>query len=317
MTRITMLEKVNRYLEFRRSLGYQLRIEGRLLQQFAVFADAAGHRGPLTTELALRWARLPEKGDRLYWARRLEVVRCFAKHLSAVESGTQVPLRGLLGRAHRRTTPHIFSEAEIAALLAAARQLIPRRGLRPRTYATLIGLLVCTGLRISEALRLAQIDVDLGRAILTIRQTKFYKTRLVPIHPTAITPLRMYAQACSSIVAPSRCDRFFVSDDGRPLRYPTVRTVFRKLCNSQQITGVGPRRPRLHDIRHTFACRCVERWYDTGTNLDHAVSALSVYLGHVKVSDTYWYLTATPSLLARAAERFERMACSSAKEVQS
>ena len=179
-----MLEKVNRYLEFRRGLGYRLLIEGRQLQQFGAFADAAGHRGPLTTELALRWARLPEKGERLYWARRLEVVRCFAKHLAAVESGTQVPLRGLLGRAHRRTTPHIYTEAEMAALLAAARHLNPRTGLRPRTYATLIRLLACTGLRISEALRLTSANVDLGHALLTIRQTKFCKSPLVPIHPT-------------------------------------------------------------------------------------------------------------------------------------
>jgi len=270
---VTMLEKVNRYLEFRRGLGYRLLTEGRLLQQFGTFADAAGHHGPLTTELALRWARLPEKGDRLYWARRLEVVRCFAKHLAAVELRTQVPLRGLLGRAHRRTTPHIYTEAEMAALLAAAKQLDPRTGLRPRTYATLIGLLVCTGLRISEALRLTSADVDLGRALLTIRQTKFCKSRFVPIHPTTVAPLRAYARARDRLAANSHCDRFFVSDNGRQLAYETVRSVFRKLCNSQQITGVGPRRPRLHDIRHNAD----SRFMPTGLLfLQHCLATLGV-----------------------------------------
>ena len=233
----TMLEKVNRYLEFRRGLGYRLRSEGWLLQKFGAFADAAGHRGPLTTELALRWARLPEGADRLYWARRLEVVRCFAKHLAAIESDTQIPPRGVLGRAHRRNAPYIYTEAELAALLAAARQLAPRTGLRPKTYATLIGLLACTGLRISEALRLTQADVDLGRAVLSIRQTKFNKSRLVPIHPTTVAPLRTYAKARHRLAAHPQCGRFFVSENGRPLTYQTVRTVFRKLCDSQQIVA--------------------------------------------------------------------------------
>ena len=187
MTRgITMSVKVDQYLQFRRALGYRLRIEGELLQQFAAYADATGRRGPLTVELALRWARLPEGCDRLYWARRLEVVRCFARYLSATEPHTEVPARGLLGPAHRRTTPHIYTDVELSSLISAARRLKPSAGLRPRTYATLIGLLACTGLRISEALKLVQSDVDLGHRVLKIRETKFRKTRLVPVHPTAV-----------------------------------------------------------------------------------------------------------------------------------
>lgn len=187
MTRgITMSVKVDQYLQFRRALGYRLRIEGELLQQFAAYADATGRRGPLTVELALRWARLPEGCDRLYSARRLEVVRCFARYLSATEPHTEVPARGLLGPAHRRTTPHIYTDVELSSLISAARRLKPSAGLRPRTYATLIGLLACTGLRISEALKLVQSDVDLGHRVLKIRETKFRKTRLVPVHPTAV-----------------------------------------------------------------------------------------------------------------------------------
>ena len=192
--------------------------------------------------------------------------------------------------------------------MAAAGRLNESRGLRPRTYATLIGVLACTGLRISQALHLTRTDVDLGRGTLTIRETKFRKTRLVPLHPTAVKALQTYATARDRIIRPEQCDRFFVSDHGQPLPYSTVRYVFRRLCTALQITGKNRRRPRLHDLRHTFACRRVERWYDAGTNLDHSITALSVYLGHAKVSDTYWYLTATPELLARAAARFEALA---------
>jgi len=312
----TMSTKVEQYLEFRRGLGYRLWIEGQLLKQFAAFADATGHRGPLSTELALQWARLPEEGDQLYWARRLEVVRCFARHLAATEPGTELPARGLLGPAHRRTAPHIYTDAELVRLMAAAGRLAPSAGLRPQTYVTLIGLLACTGLRISEALHLTQADADLEHGILKICQTKFRKTRLVPLHLTTAASLRSYVTARDRRVTKTPCDRFFVSEQGQALPYSTVRTTFRKLCNSEHITSTNGRRPRLHDLRHTFACRRVEKWYRAGVDTAHAISALSVYLGHAKVSDTYWYLTATPALMAHAAERFEAIVRPNAGEVR-
>lgn len=303
-----MSAKVERYLAFRRGLGYQLRIEGMLLQQFAAFADAAKHRGPLTIDLAVQWARLPDGCDRLYCARRLEIVRCFARHLAVTEADTQVPPRGMFGLAHRRTTPYVYSRAEVAALVNQAELLSPSGGLRPRMYATLIGFLACTGLRISEALHLTRYDADLDHGFVRIRETKFRKTRLVPVHATAGSALRSYANARDRLVTEPQCDRFFICGRGQALPYSTVRGVFRRLCASLRITGDGRRRPRLHDLRHTFACRRVEEWYDAGTALGHAVAALSVYLGHAKVSDTYWYLTATPALMARAAQRFESFA---------
>lgn len=313
----TMSAKVRQYLEFRRGLGYRLKTEGQLLLQFGKFADACGHHGPLTVELALRWAQSAKGCDRLYWARRLEIVRCFARHLAITEPGTQVPGRKLLGPAHRRTIPHIYTVQELAGLLAAARRLCPADGLRPHTYPTLIGLLACTGLRISEALRLASGDVDLVRGVLKVRHTKFRKTRLVPLHPTAVAALRTYAENRARLVGKPRSDRFFLSDQGRELPYSTVRHTFRRLCASLGITGAPRRRPRLHDLRHAFACRRVEQWYQTGVDLDHAISALSVYLGHTKVTDTYWYLTATPDLMALAAKRFELFVCTQRKEAGS
>jgi integrase len=300
----TMTAKVEAYLSFRRSLGFQLRVEGVLLRQFAAFADAAGHDGPLTTELALRWARATVSSDRLYGARRLEVVRCFARHLTAIEPGTEIPLRGLLGSAHRRNQPYIFSNAELAALLSAAGRLEPS-GLRPQTYCTLLGLLAAAGLRIAEALGLTRPDADLERGRLTIRETKFRKTRLVPLHPSATAALRVYAAIRDRVVKKPPSDRFFMNNRGLGLPYSTVRTVFSKLCTGLGMVGTGRRRPHLHDLRHTFACRRVETWAEAGIDLAHAITSLSVYLGHGKVTDTYWYLTATPDLLARAATRFE------------
>lgn len=313
----TMSAKVEQYLEFRRGLGYRLKTEGQLLQQFGKFADACGHHGPLTVELALRWAQSAKGCDRLYWARRLEIVRCFARHLAVTEPGTQVPGRKLLGPAHRRTIPHIYTARELAGLLAAALRLCPADGLRPHTYFTLIGLLACTGLRISEALRLTPGDVDLVRGVLKVRETKFRKTRLVPLHPTAVAALRAYADNRARLLGDPWSDRFFLSDRGRELPYSTVRHTFRRLCASLGITGAPRRRPRLHDLRHAFACRRVEQWYQTGVDLDHAISALSVYLGHTKVTDTYWYLTATPDLMALAAKRFESFVCTQRKETGS
>ena len=289
-----------------------------MLGQFAIFADKSGHRGPITTELALRWARATSSTDRLYWARRLEVVRCLARHLAPMEPGTEIPLRGLLGPAHRRTPPYVYTKVDIAGLMAAADRLGPTGGLRSQTYRTLIGLLASSGLRIAEALNLIRSNADMDRGVLTVRETKFRKSRLVPLHPTVIAALRSYAELRDRTLpnTNSKSERFFVNDRGLRLPYSTVRTVFRQLCNRLRISG-SHRRPRLHDLRHTFACRRIEAWSDAGIDLTQAIAALSTYLGHAKVSDTYWYLTATPELMARAAAKFERYVPSGSGEVQS
>jgi integrase len=302
-----MVNLVEEYLEYRRRLGYRLRIEGQMLLEFARYADRSGHRGPLTTELAARWARLPAEAAPLYQARRLEVVRCFARHRAIFDPATEIPPEGLLGSAHRRTVPHIYTEAELSSLLAAARRLPSSDGLRPRTYATLLGLLSCTGLRISEALKLSRGDVDSGQGTLTIRESKFHKSRLVPLHASVVQPLCEYGRHRDRCHPIPQTEAFFVSDRGTTLAASTVRHTFqqlrRDLPNAPQ---TGGRAPRIHDLRHTFACRRLLRWYADGTDLGHAVAALSTYLGHAKVSDTYWYLTGIPELLDLATGRFER-----------
>jgi integrase len=304
---ILMVHLVEEYLDYRRRLGFRLHTAGQMLLEFARYADRVGHTGPLTTELAVRWARLPVGASPLYQAQRLEVVCCFARHRAIFDPATEIPPERLLGSAHRRTDPYIYSEAELSTLLAAARRLPPLTGLRPRTYATLIGLMTCTGLRISEVLKLSRGDVDWGHGTLTIRESKFHKSRLIPLHPSVVPVLREYARLRDRHHPIPQTEAFFVSDRGTALPYSTVRQTFRKLCKHLPLTTrSGGRGPRIHDIRHTFACRRLLRWYADGVDLDRAVAALSTYLGHAKVSDTYWYLTGIPELLGRAASRFER-----------
>jgi integrase len=197
MSTTTMTARVEEYLAYRRARGYQIRAEAQRLQSFARYADDSGHQGPLTTELALQWARLPGRSTRLDQARRLEVVRTLARYLAPREPGPEIPPRGLLGPAHARGPAFLYAESDIAALITAARSLAPIGGLRPLTYATLIGLLACTGLRITEALTLRADDVDLQAGVLTIRRTKFRKSRLVPLHASAVGPRTATAGAAA------------------------------------------------------------------------------------------------------------------------
>lgn len=304
----TMGAHVEEYLALRRRLGFALRIEGEELGRFARFSDAAGHRGRLTTELAVRWATLPNS-DRLYHARRLDMVRRLARHLALFEPATEIPPEGMLGPSYRRRDAHIYSPNELAALFRATLQLGPTGGLRPHTYRTLFGLLACTGLRISEALRLSREHVDLQQGLLTIAEGKFHKSRLVPLHTTTTRALVEYADRRDRRHKFPLVDAFFVSERGTSLKYIKVITTFgrlrRQLGWKADHTG---RLPRIHDLRHSFAVRRLLLWYEQDVDVNRQIAMLSTYLGHVKVSDTYWYLTAVPELLAVSAAKFERRA---------
>ena len=187
--------------------------------------------------------------------------------------------------------------------------------MRPKTYATLFGLLASTGLRVSEALALQRADVDLRQGILHIRQTKFRKSRLVPMHPTVTAALRRYAAYRDRDTTGASGTSFFVGRCGRTLPYSTVRCTFRRLCTKLRwhSNGTLPR-PRIHDLRHSFACRRLLEWSRDGLPIDHGIASLSTYLGHGKVSDTYWYLSGTAELLAIAGRRFERSVASGRRQ---
>lgn len=305
----TMVNLAQEYLDYRRKLGSQLKIEGQQLVRFAEYADQSGHCGPITIELSLRWARMPADASPLYQARRLEVVRCFARYRAIFDSATEIPPDRLLGKAHRRICPHIFSNSQISALMKSASDLQPTDSLRPLTYRTLFGLLTSTGMRITEALRLRDEDVDLTTGTLTVAETKFYKSRLLPLHPTVCEQLSEYAGVRDVQHPLPESTTFLISHRGQSLKYSTVRTTFRKIADrlGWQSNG-GRRRPRLYDLRHTFACRRLIAWYHEGVDIDHAIASLSTYLGHAKVTDTYWYLTGVPELLQIASGRFEHFA---------
>ena len=297
----SMTARVKSYLDARRALGYKLHTEGGMLLNFARYADRTQHQSPLTSVLALRWATLPRRGDPLYRARRLEVVRVFAKYLATLEPATEIPPRHVLGPAHKqRRRPHFYTTAQILSLMSRAAHLHGR--LWPQTYRTLIGLLSCSGLRISEALSLGVSDFDLSDGLLVVRESKYHRTRLVPLHPTCVEALRRYVSKRTRLFP--NATRFFVSDRGTGLAYSTVRTVFRELAGDIQSTSER-RHVRLHDLRHTFACRVLLRWQHSRRGAAGRVIILSRYLGHERVSDTYWYLTAIPELLRGAGQHFQ------------
>ncbi len=307
--RKTMTALANEYLRHRRKLGYQLDTTGKVLLNFARWADRVGHRGPLTVDMAVRWARLPKNASPTYWAHRLEVVRGFAKHQAILEPATEIPPLRLLGPAHRRVTPHIYSQKEIRGLLAKAATLGVPRGLARRTWKTLLGLLACTGLRISEALRLHRDDLDCAQGLLRIGPTKFSPGRILPLHPTAVAALQRYARFRDGCLPAAFSSAFFLQEGGTALRYRQVLSAFQRLRRETSLSNApGTRAPRLHDLRHTFACQNLLRWYRQGADVNHAMLMLSTYLGHKKITGTFWYLTGIPELMAIVARRFQRFA---------
>ena len=305
----SMRALVESYLVHRRHAGFALRIEGQQLQRFAHFAEQAQHRGPLTLELAVRWATASHQHRPLTAARRIEVLRPFARFCQRFEPGTEVPPLRLFGRGHRRLTPHIYTDTEIHALLAATASLHPPGGLRGACCQAIFGLIAATGLRLSEATGLKRTDVDLHNGRLLIQQAKFGKSRWVPLHPTTTEALQCYAHRRDHDPRSFQTAAFFVGDYGRPANTDNVEYAFRLLRQALQWEPRGGHpAPRIHDLRHTFVCRTLQRWYETGVDIDRNILALSTYIGHAKVTDTYWYVTATPELMAIATQRFERFA---------
>jgi integrase len=301
----TMVSLVEDYLASRRQLGFALKIPGEQLLAFARFTDKAGHRGPITYELAVRWAQASKRHTRLTYAHRIQTLRPFLKYRSQFDPGTAILPQSPFGSTHRRLVPHIYTDDEITALLQATNNLLPADGLRPMTYRTLFGLLTATGLRISEVLHLQPQDVDFVHGLLTVRQTKFRKSRLVPLHPTTVAALKHYAEVQQHKLGRQKTEAFFVSDRGKPLPYSTVCSTFVKLrLRLDWIGRGGYALPRIHDIRHTFISRSLLDSYHRNQLPDQVVDTLSTYVGHAKVTDTYWYVSATPELMAVAAQRF-------------
>jgi len=244
------------YLQSRRRLGFALKSEGTLLENFVRHAQEVHHCGPLTNRLALAWAQSPPPAHSQRRARRLEAVRHFALFWTAFDPRTQVPPAGLFGPAYRRVAVHIYTSEEIAALLAAARQPAPQPSLYPLTFGTLLGLLACTGLRISEALRLELADWEPTEAVLTIRQAKFGQSRYVPLTASAASALNTYLRARLKAFPKAKTAALFLDQQARPLSYRQAGKTFRALRHQLGWHHQQPR-PRLHDLRHHSECRII------------------------------------------------------------
>jgi integrase len=291
------------YLAIRRALGFKLERAGLLLADFVGYLETNA-LDTITTDAALAWATLPPNGASNWWAHRLSVVRGFAGHLHAINPVHEVPPPGLLPGQSHRATPYLYSDADIAALMAAARSL--PSPLRAATFETLVGLLAVTGIRIGEALRLDRSDADLTEGVLTIGLTKFGKTREAPLHASTLDALVAYARRrdllCRRPVDPA----FFVSTAGTRLLYCNAHLAWLELVHR---AGLQPRsakcRPRPHDLRHSFAVRTLLGWYRDGADVQAAMPLLSTYLGHVHPGNKYWYLSAAPELLNLVAARLD------------
>ena len=292
-------QNIDAYIGLRRAVGFQLKYEEHLLHAFARWASERGETH-VRRETATAWAaaaRTPWQRER-----RLRVVAGFARHARAVDALHEVPPIFVFGRRHQRPMPHIYSTDELRRLLEAASLLPPIWPLKPQVFSTLLGLLASAGLRISEALGLRFGDVTADG--LVIRKTKFNKNRLVPLHPTADFALGRYLDLRRRSSAVS--DYVFISPKGGRLSRKTVTAVFYRLLRQTGLRfGSGTPRPRIHDLRHTFAVRALEASPHDGSPVGWHMRALSTYLGHANVSDTCWYLHATPILMRRVADACE------------
>lgn len=295
-------QAVTGYLQVRRALGYKMARPEKLLAQFVSYLEQAG-AVTVTTERALAWSVMPG-GDPAWHAYRLTVVRGFATWLATIDPGAQVPPAQLIPSRKLRATPYLYADEEITALIAAAGSL--RFPLRTATYQTLVGLLAVTGMRVGEAIRLDRDDIDLDAGVLTIREAKHGKSRLIPLHDTTVQALRGYLQIRDRLLARPGTDAVFISLAGTRLLYCNVHATWKRLAAS---AGLQPRsaacRPRIHDLRHSFTVRSLLDAYQAGRDGQATLALLATWLGHVDPAATYWYLTASPELMAAVGHRLE------------
>ena len=290
---------VEDYLRLRRSLGFKLRAEGHVLPQLVAYLTAAG-ASTVTADLAIAWAGLPQGAKPITLAHRLGAARGFAAYLQTIDSTTQVPPSGIWPTHSPRPTPYLWTQTDIARLLASARELTPP--LRAATHETLLGLLAVSGMRVGEALHLTRDDVDFVGGVLRIRDAKFDRERLVPLHPSTTARLRAYAAYRDQAKLAKTSTAFFVSSNGAALTYSGVLKSFVELTTALGLRTASVQ-PRMHDLRHSFAVQTLLDWYRAGIDVNGQMIVLSTYLGHVHPAGTYWYLSAAPELMDLAAAR--------------
>ena len=294
---------IEEYLALRRALGFKMELAARLLTQFARYCEQVGATR-VTTEVAVAWATAPVGSSSGWWAQRIGIVRGLAAWAQTQDPDTEVPPADVVAGRAGRVVPYLYSDADITALMIATDDL--PLSLQRHTYRTLIGLLSVTGLRIGEAIRLGRDDVQADRGVVRVVNSKFGKSREVPLHVTTIEALRRYADHRDQWFPAWQCDRFFLSTKGTPLRYSVIQPAFARLTRQAGLQPRSPRcKPRLHDIRHTMAIRALVDCYDAGGDVHGLVPLLATWLGHADPRSTYWYLSASPELLSQASRLLE------------
>lgn len=300
----SLREAVNNYIEMRRKLGYRLAHAGYLID-FVSFMEER-NAPSITAVLAVEWAQKPTSIKPVTQYNRLTVVRSFARFRAATDPRTEIPAVDLLPHRPKRAIPYIFSEVEIKSLLQAALLLPDATSLTRRTYHCLFGLLFVSGLRISEAIGLKILNVDLTNGILKVESAKTGRLRLIPLHESTRQVLWSYKLLRGRMLKGTSCEFFFVSDSGTKLSVETVRNKFYVLLPQcglpPRVNGKGP---RLHDTRHHFAINTLLRWHRLRENSELVLPALATVLGHSNVNDTYWYLSACPELMGAAVQRLD------------
>ena len=295
-----LAQHLDEYLQLRRTLGHKLADAHRLLPRFVTYLDE--HDAEFVTiEAALAWSLEPiVPVGSVVPADRLMVVRGFARDLSGIDPRTEVPPAGTIRHPHRWRRPFIYTDTDVLSMIEQAGAVIPQP-LRSATYQTLIGLLATTGLRVGEALRLDRSDLERDEGMLRIRESKFGKSRLVPLHASAVDALERYDHIRQQLCPDPSTDSLFVSLRGTRVIYETVWPTHRKLCEHARVGAGSTIRPRIHDHRHSFAVNTLLGWYQDGVDVPSRISWLSTYLGHREPRYTYHYLSAAPDLLAHAA----------------
>jgi integrase len=306
-----MLDHIQDYLSYRRSLGYKLVTEEGLLRQFYRFTSKRGYIGPLKRSWVEEFAAEPSNVTTAWRAVRLRVLHDFACYWAAYDSRVEVPHHRIYPLGYRRVQPRIYTEEEILRLMAAARYGHADQGIPGETYATIIGLMACSGIRTGEVATLRKCDIDWDRGLLHIRQSKGRPLRLVPLHPTAITALGAFAELRDRCFGHSSSDHFFLTKFGDVMTTRTIRQTFHQIRVRSGISmPLRDRAPRLYDLRHTFACNCLLQWMRDGVDISRSMHTLATYLGHEALDETYWYLSGIPALLELVGNRFANYAAS-------
>jgi integrase/recombinase XerD len=294
---------LRQYLDLRRALGYKLRKHEPRLTEFIGFLKTLG-ADRITTKLAVAWAMESSKGHKHSCCERLRIVRSFARHMSSMDARTEIPPTGTMRQPETALRPYIYTSEEIGRLMAAAHRLFSPRGLRCHTYYHLVGLLATTGMRSGEAVRLAESDVNLAEGLLTIRESKFGKSRVLPLHPTTVEALSAYKARRDAFLKKAGVPTFFINERGGPISSPQKSFRDIRCAAGLEQSGNGIH-PSMHDLRHTFAVQTLLAWYRSGADVERNLPILSTFLGHSHIEHTYWYLTSTPELLGAACERLE------------